>query len=496
MKIAGLDIGTTGCKLTVFSENGEFLGKAYRDYPVRRAVGGHEIDISTMMESVYAVIGEMAEQYPDIAGIGVTSFGETFVMTDETGEPLHPAMLYTDPRGAEQCRRLTEQLGEKHIAAITGLRPHEMYSIAKMMWIKENRPEVYEAAKYIFLIEDYVVWHLTGTAQIDYSLATRTMAFDINTLQWSGKIFDAAGIDQSLMSTPVPTGTPAGGLSLAAALKVGLDSKTVVVSISHDQVAAAVGAGAFDSSVAVDGAGTVECLTPIYDQIPDIDVMYDGYFSVVPYVLPQKYVAYAFSYTGGALIQWCVDTFAKQEKELAVQQGLSVNEYLERQYQADEPTGLLVLPHFAGAATPYMDTGSKGAIIGLTTAHTVADLYRAAMEGVVYEMYLNFCALQESGIQFTKLNATGGGARSKVWMQMKADVLNLPITALKTVDAGTVGSAMLTGVAIGVFQGLDDAATHMVQETETYYPRPEAHEKYQAIYKRYRKLYDAVRPLM
>lgn len=100
MKIAGLDIGTTGCKLTVFDENGKQLGKAYRDYPVRRAVSGHEIDISTMMESVYGVLGEMAERYPDIAGIGVTSFGETFVLVDKAGTPLHPAMLYTDPRGA------------------------------------------------------------------------------------------------------------------------------------------------------------------------------------------------------------------------------------------------------------------------------------------------------------------------------------------------------------------------------------------------------------
>ena len=138
MKIAGLDIGTTGCKLTVFDEQGSQLGKAYRDYPVRRHVSGHEIDISTMMESVYGVIGEMAAQYPDIAGIGVTSFGETFVMTDEAGEPLHNAMLYTDPRGSEECAELAAKLGADHIAEVTGLAPHEMYSISKLMWIKNT----------------------------------------------------------------------------------------------------------------------------------------------------------------------------------------------------------------------------------------------------------------------------------------------------------------------------------------------------------------------
>jgi len=486
MKIAGLDIGTTGCKCTVFDRDGSYLGKAYRDYPVRRTVGGHEIDVSAVMDGVYAVLGEMTAQYSDIAGIGVTSFGETFVMTDDAGAPLHTAMLYTDPRGGEECRELTEKLGGRHIAEITGLRPHEMYGISKMMWIKKNRPEVYAAAKHIFLIEDYVVFHLTGNPQIDYSLATRTMAFDIRTLTWSKEIFDTAGIDVSLMSRPVPTGTGAGRITQMTAEKTGLSNETQIISISHDQVAAAVGAGVFDSTVAVDGAGTVECLTPVYDSVPDISVMYDGYFSVVPYVIPGKYVAYAFSYTGGALIQWCMETFGKGE----------TNESMERAYSRDDPTGLLVLPHFAGAATPYMDTGSKGAVLGLTTATTAADIYRACMEGVVYEMYLNMRVLQGSGIRFAKLNATGGGAKSRVWMQMKADVLNCPITALKTADAGTVGSAMLTGVALGIFTDLKDAAAHMVQEVETYRPRAEMHEKYMKIYERYEKLYQAVRPLM
>ncbi|MBO5292832.1 MAG: carbohydrate kinase [Lachnospiraceae bacterium] len=508
MKIAGLDIGTTGCKCTVFDERGNYLGKAYRDYPVQRTVGRHEMDISAVMEGVYAVIREMASQYPDIAGLGVTSFGETFVMTDGEGRPLHPAMLYTDPRGAEECRRLAEQLGEKHMAHITGLRPHEMYSISKLMWLKEHEPEMYRAAQHVFLMEDYVVFHLTGKRQIDYSLATRTMAFDIHKLDWSDEVFAAAGIEKSLFSTCVPTGSTAGTILPSAAEKTGLSRETRIVSISHDQVAAAVGAGAFDGAVAVDGAGTVECLTPIYDELPDIDRMYEGYFSVVPYVKPGTYVAYAFSYTGGALIQWCVDTFAKKERELAAEAGISVHEWMERKYReehgqqemvaelSDGPGGLLVLPHFAGAATPYMDTGAKGAILGLTTATTAADLYRGCMEGVAYEMYLNYQALQGSGIHFERLYATGGGARSGVWMQMKADVLNLPITALKTVDAGTVGSAMLTGVAIGVFRDLAEAAEYMVQKTVTYEPRRKVHEAYREVFARYEKVYRVVRPLM
>ena len=216
-------------------------------------------------------------------------------------------------------------------------------------------------------------------------------------------------------------------------------------------------------------------------------------------------MTYAFSYTGGALIRWCTDQITKKEKELAGQQGISVNSYLEEAYRKERmaegldpegPSGMLLLPHFAGAATPYMDTGSKGAILGMTTATTAADIYRACMEGVTYEMYLNYKNVASSGASPRKLHATGGGAHSKIWMQMKADVLGIPIVALKTVDAGTVGSAMLTGIAIGIFLDLEDAAEHMVEKTVTYEPRMEYHKKYMEMFEKYEKIYAAVRCLM
>lgn len=505
MKIAGLDIGTTGCKCTVFDENGIELGKSYQEYPVKRRVGGHEIDITSLLEGVLTVIKEMASAYPDIAGIGVTSFGETFVCVDEKGNPLAPAMLYTDPRGSKECNWLVDKLGEKHIVEITGVTAHEMYGLPKILWVKNNKPEIYNATKHILQMEDFIVFTLTGNAIIDYSLATRSMAFDINKLDWSDEILAVAGIDKALFSKPVPTGTDAGEILPKMAEKTGLQNGTRIIAISQDQVAAAVGAGAFDGNIGVDGAGTVQCLTPIYDELPNIEKMMPGKYVVVPYVVSGKYVTYAFSYTGGALIQWCTDNVAKKEKELAKAEGISINAYLEKQYaegraadglDPDGPSGMLMLPHFAGAATPYMDTGSKGVMVGMTTATTPADIYRACMEGVCYEMYLNYENVLKAGAHPTKLHATGGGAKSQVWMQMKADMLGIPIVALKTVDAGTVGSAMLTGVALGIFKDLKDAANAMVEQTVTYKPRAEYHEKYMEVYKKFAKLYGAVRKLM
>lgn len=496
MKIGGLDIGTTGCKLTLFDEMGRQLCRAYRDYPVKRSLGGHEIDAAALTDAALEVIREVAAAHPDIDGIGVTSFGESFVLTDGQGRPLHPAMLYTDPRGAKECRKLSDALGEEKICRITGLRPHEMYSISKLAWIRENHPEIYRAAAHAFLIEDLVVFTLTGNAQIDYSLASRTMAFDVNKLEWSGEIFDAAGVDASLMSAAVPSGTSAGHIRGDLARQLGISRDCRIVSVSHDQISAAVGAGAFEAGVAVDGAGTVECLTPIYDHMPDPAVMADGYFSIVPYVVPGKYAAYAFSYTGGALLQWCVEKLAAAEKAEASAEGISVNEYLERAYKSKAPSGLLVLPHFAGAATPYMDTGSKGAIVGLDMETDLPALYRGCMEGVAYEMRLNYEALKKTGAVFERINATGGGARSAVWMQMKADILGLPVTALAVSDAGTVGSAMMTGVAAGAFADLKSAAAVMIREEKTYVPDPAMTESYDAVYQRYKGLYTAVRPLV
>lgn len=494
MHLAGLDIGTTGCKLSAFQPDGTLVGSVYRDYPVQRSHSTHEMDAAAIWTAVREVITESERQYPGIAGIGVTSFGETFVLLDEEDRPLLPAMLYTDPRGEEQATRLVQLLGKDTMVSITGLNPHSMYSLPKLMWVKENLPEIYAKARRICLMEDYIVYLLTGNAQIDYSLATRTMAFDIRNLSWSKEVCDAAGIDPKLFSRPVPTGTSAGQIKKELTEKLGLWEGTIAVSVSHDQVAAAIGSGVFDESRTVDGAGTVQCTTPVFHSF-DSAKMAENNYCIVPFVKPGSFVTYAFSYTGGALVKWFVDNLARDAVQEARNKGISVYDLLEGDGDGI-PTGILVLPHFAGAATPTMDGGSKGAIVGLTLSHSQKDLYRAVMEGVCYEMRLNQELLADCGVPVAPLHATGGGAKSRVWMQMKADVMNVSVTALTTSEAGATGSAMLVGVALGLFPDLDAAAERMVQIREVFHPRKDAHARYEEVYQRYKKLYSAVRPLV
>ena len=493
MRLAGLDIGTTGCKISVYNINGEFLGRIYRDYPNTRTTSLHEIDASLIWKAIQEILGEASAKWPDIGSIGVTSFGETFVLLDKNDQPLCHSMLYTDPRGADECEWLSAKLGRSTIARITGLNPHPMYSIPKMMWVKKHKPEVWPKVKRICLMKDYIVYLMTGKSQIDYSLASRTMAFDIKQLSWNDEIFDAAGIDKDLLSEPVPIGACAGAVKPEISESLGLNPSMLIVSSGQDQVAAAVGSGIFDEDIAVDGAGTVECITPVFRSISDYDSMINGGYAIVPYVETGKYVCYAFSFTGGAAVQWFTENLAGYAANRAAEKGMSLYKYFDEYASPSGPTGLLVLPHFAGAATPHMDYNAKAAIVGLTLSTTQADIFNAIMEGVCYEMRLNMEQLKEAGIEFKKLRATGGGANSRVWMQMKADILNLPITSLNSVEAGGAGAAMMAGVAVGVFFDLRQAAGVMVDEKETFMPRKEIHEGYSTIYQKYKTLYASIK---
>ena len=484
MIIGGIDVGTTGSKLTVYDDKGNYLYNSYKEYEVSRKSGVHEIDANVVFDSVCHILSDASQKY-DIDAVGVTTFGETFAVLDENDNVLLPSMLYTDSRGEKECKRLCDILGEKKLTEISGVKPHQMYSLPKMMWIKNNCPDIFAKIKRIMLMEDYVVYKLTGKAFIDYSLAARTMAFDIRNKCWSDEILKAAEIDKNLLSTPVPAFNVAGVMKADIKEKLKINKDIKIVNGAHDQVAAAVGSGVFEVGQAVDGMGTVECVTPVFDKIPENETLYDEGYSVVPYVFDNTYVCYALSFTGGATLKWFRDNLSLEKSYAALDSSTP-----------EEPTEIMILPHFAGAANPYMDNGSKAAMIGLTLEHTSADIYKALMEGVTYEMMTNIEHLEGFGIKLDKLIATGGGASSDVWLQIKADVLNRPIAALSAKEAGALGTCMMVCVAVGIFKDLYEAKEVFVKEKKTFIPNQEKVKKYQKIYEAYKKIYDAVRPII
>lgn len=492
MIIGGLDVGTTGAKIVLYNEQGTLLETYYTEYDAVHQNGQHEIDFRDVKDGIFTLLKQAVAAYK-IDAIGVTSFGETFALLDENDNVLTPSMLYTDPRGEQECAALKAAIGEEKLTLLTGVKPHPMYSICKMMWHKANTP-AFKDCRRILLGEDFIVYTLTGVAQIDYSLAARTAAFDIEKKCWIDDVFDAAGINPSLLATPVPAGTVAGTVTQAVKDALGIDYDITVVNGCHDQVAGMIGAGVFDPSQAMDGTGTVECIPVILEKKPENIAFYEGGYSVVPF-MDDTYACYALSFTGGATLKWFRDTFATDERAAAEAAGKNVYAVLDSKVP-NGPTGLLILPHFAGAATPYMDNDAKAAFVGVTLETTKYDLYKALMEGTSYEMLLNFNTLSAAlTAPITEIRATGGGATSDVWLQIKADILNTAITALTCKEVGAAGTAALAGVAVGAFDTVKDAVAKMVKVRKVFTPTTKHTNQYQELYKRYALMYTAVKGL-
>lgn len=475
MCVGGLDIGTSGCKLVLYDEKGNFVDSFYKEYDVKRENGLHEIDAEEIFSSVCHILSCASDK--KILSIAVTSFGETFAMLGEDDKPVAPSMLYTDPRGKEECSALVEKFGAENLAYKTGAAPHEMYSMPKIMWIKKNMPAEYKKAKHILLMQDYVIYMLSGVCQIDYSLAARTICFDIKNRCWSDEILDFCDVDKNLLSTPVPSGTVAGTIKKEIAQKLGIDEGIKIVSGCHDQIAAMTGAKVFECEQVMDGTGTVECVPVIMEDIPKDFSLFEKGYSFAQHI-NGKYACYVLSYAGGATLKWFRDN-------------ISDKPYSELDKMVKEkPSDLMIMPHFAGAATPYMDSDSKAAIIGLTFEHGLADIYKALMEGTAYEIRLNLEILKDYGIEPKMLIATGGGARSDVWLQIKADVLGVAVTALDGLEIGGAGTAYLAGKAVGMYDEMT-----LTNERKVFYPNEENHRFYNSQFEKYKKIYSSVSEL-
>ena len=492
MIIGGLDIGTTGCKIVLYNENSELLDTYYHEYDAVHKNGRHEIDFADIKRGVLSLLKEATGEHR-VDALGVTSFGETFAMLDGEDNILAPSMLYTDPRGSAECEELCRAVGKEKLTLLCGVSPHPMYSIAKIMWQKKNNPCLYKKCRRILLGEDFIVYSLTGKAFIDYSLAARTAAFDVEKKEWIAEIFDTAEIDAGLMSVPVPSGTVAGTIKEDIRRELGIDYDITVVNGCHDQVAAMIGAGVFAPGSAMDGTGTVECIPVVLDKKPTDVSFYDGGYSVVPF-LGGLYACYALSFTGGATLKWFRDNFAELEQLEASRSGKNVYAELDKKV-SDSPTGILVLPHFAGAATPYMDSEAKAAFVGVTLETTKYDLYRALMEGTSYEMLLNFNTMKTATGTVDEIRATGGGASSDVWLQIKADILNTEIVALSCREIGATGTAALAGVSVGAYSGIKEVTEKTAAVRKVFEPSKQNAAAYAKLYKKYENLYNAVKSL-
>lgn len=495
MSLAGVDIGTTGTKVTVFDPEGRILGQAYREYPLCfPRPGWIELDAERVLRDARDALAEAARKSrrDPIRAISISMLGEAAAPIGTNGRLIDRSIVGFDTRGGEECARLERSVGRSRLFRLTGAPPNHTYTICKIMWWKKHRPAIFRRTRKFLLFEDLFFHSLGLPATINYSLAARTMAFDIHKKSWSSTVLEEAGIGAELLAAPAASGTVVGELPEKTARELGLKRGVVAVAGGHDQICGAFGAGVIRPGLACDSTGTVECVTVALGRAVVNAKMLKSNFCCSPHVVPGMYATLAYNFTGGSLLRWFRDEFAAAEKAEAKRRGGDVYDILLGG-AATEPTNLTVLPHFTSTGTPHFDPDSFGAVLGLKFETTRAEFVRALLEGVTMEIRANIELLREAGVEVRELKAIGGGARSDYWLRLKADVFGRPVAALDVTEAGGLGAALLAGLAIGEYKSPEEAVAATVKTRKRYLPDKRRKEFYERRLKAYRALYPALK---
>jgi len=492
----GIDIGTSGCKAVVFDEHGRQIAAAYREYDlIIPKPGWAELNSDEVIERCFEVIRQAASEVPgeSLRGLGVSSQGEAFTPIDADGKALGNALVSSDTRAAEYAKSWSHEFGVEKLYEITGHTAHPLFTLFKMLWLRDNAPQVWSAARWFLCFEDLLLFRLGLEPAMGWPLAGRTMLFDVRKHRWSGEILEAIGLSADKLARPLQSGTKVGGIPTSVASQLGLGGDVFVVTGGHDQPCGALGAGATTPGVAMYATGTVECITPAFAEPTFSDDLRANNLATYDHTVPGMYVTVAYSLTGGNILKWFRDEFGAEEIRKARQSGANAYELL-LEAAGDEPSPLMVLPSFTPTGTPYFDTEATGAILGLRLSSTRGQVIRALLEGVAFEMRLNLDILDRSGCKIDQLRAIGGGAKSPIWTQLKADVIGKPITTLNVTEAGCLGVAMLAAAA-DTGRTVTDLAAEWVKPVSDVHPRDEAADWYTKRFETYKSLYPTLREL-
>jgi xylulokinase len=494
MSYLGLDIGTTGCKAGVFSADGRLLALAYREYPLLSPQPGWaELDSMRVCRDCCDAIREAAaaSRGDPVAALAISSQGEAFTPVGRDGAVLGNGMVSSDARAVDQVASFGGQFGVRRFYDATGHTPHPMFTLFKLLWLREHCPDVYTAARQFLCFEDLFHSRLGVEPTISWPLAGRTMLFNIRTHRWDKRILHAIDLDPMKLAMPNPSGSVVGAIPVRIAAELGLPERVLVAAGGHDQPCGALGAGVVEPGEAMYASGTVECICPAFEQLRLDQRLLRANLCTYDFTVPGMYTTVLFSLTGGNLLRWFRDQWGQPELAEAARSGADVYDLLTRS-MATEPTELTVLPYFTPSGTPYFDADVPGAILGLRLTTTRGQVLRALIEGVAMEMRLNLDILLESGLAVRQLCAIGGGAKSRSLVQLKADVLNRPITTLAVTEAACLGAAVL---ACAAHTGASprDVAHRWVKRVASVDPDARRAAYYDQRFLAYRELYPAMR---
>jgi xylulokinase len=493
MSFLGIDVGTSGCKAVVFSRSAEALATAYDEYDmVKPRPGWLELDPSVVWTRVKRTIARAVKgaSRDPVTALAVSSMGESLVPVSRDRRILGNSLLLIDRRGEEYLPLLSAGVGAENLYRINGNILGIQFSLPKLMWIRDNTPEVYREAWKFLPWSGFVSFMLGADPVVDYSLANRTLLFDVDACRWSTEIASVASIELQKLPDPVPAGTRIGSVSGPIANELGLARGTAIVAGCHDQCANALGCGVTEAGVGMSGMGTYLTIVPVFTGRRPPERMMRWGLNTEHHAAPGRFVSFIYN-QGGLLLKWYRDTFARAEHEAARGEGRDIYADLLREVPAD-PSSVVVLPHFTVTGPPEFITDSSGVIAGLKVETTRGDILKGILEGVVFYHKALVDAGAETGITLRELRAVGGGSKSDAWLQISADILGRPMVRTRVSEAGCLGVALLAATGTGAFRSLEEGVGAMVSLGERFEPDAGRQRLYAERYEKYRALW----PLM
>ncbi|MBE0600545.1 MAG: hypothetical protein IH607_02070 [Firmicutes bacterium] len=497
--ILSLDLGTTAVKVAIVDLDGKMLATSTQEYKLLTPdTFSVELPVETYWDAFQTGLAEALLKSgvsgDSLACMGISAQGETVILLDEQGKPLRNAIVWMDNRAQKEADELAKQFPPEVVYPVTGqVSIVPTWPASKLLWIRNNEPDTFRKIHKALLIEDYFIYRLTGTFACEGSLICSTAYWDINTKKWWPEMLAAIGIRQDQLPAIYEPGEVVGQIKADTAAELRVSKELIVCAGVLDQAAGAIGVGNIKPGLFSEntGAALAICATVnkvFQDPAYEMPCHYHG--------VKDLYMAHTFT-TGGMALKWFRDAFCDLEINLSDKTGLDSYYLLDRE-AARVPAGsdgLIMLPHLQGAMAPEANPKAKGVFFGITMKHTKAHFIRALMESIGYIVMRNIEAVEAMGIPVHEIRVLGGGSKSVIWNQIKADITGKVIWETEYADAACLGAAIISGVSTGLFQSLDKAVDGMVSLKRKYEPNMENHRIYQKQYALYKQLYNDLCPM-
>ncbi len=497
-----VDAGTSSCKAEVFTPEGESVASGSVAYQVDSPSPGHaELDAGMLVSAAKTAVGKALAciDTAELAGMGVSAqLG--LAALDRDGRLLGKILTWADRRAGEQADQIEATFGPEKIYAVCGRRVSPEWPLAKILYYQQHHPEQHAATARYVSLKDYLVHQLTGAFVTDPAHASYSLLYNVGARRWETDFLSAFDLAAEQLPDVFPAHHIAGETQGRFAADLGLPAGLPVIVGGPDGSTGSLGAGLVSEQTAVNIAGTTDVVftcsnAPAFD--PERGTL------VNCYLIPDKWVLGGPMSTTGGCLEWFVDQFAEVETARAAEQGVSVYELLDRRAAEIEPGSekLIALTSLVGERTPYWEPDRRGTFFGLGPRHTKAHLYRAVMEGAAFSVRALMERLEglergdQSDNRAREVILAGGGAKSRLWTQIRADVLGRPIHLAKTIEATNLGSALLTAVSLGFHGGIEEAAAAMIGTERLVEPDPARQQVYEDLYGVFVELRDALGPV-